>query len=302
MNISLLSRYFYIYLLVFFIHRLSAKTTHNEMVKLKGGKSTVGTDAKDGKDGERPSKVVTVKPFLIDKYPVTNQNFRKFVREKKFKTDAEKFGWSFAFFSAVPEKTLSQIKKSVQGAPWWIPVNRAYWRQPQGPGTSVKDKMNYPAVHISYTDAKEFCKWAGKRLPTEKEWEFAARGGLKENVYPWGNKFEEKRMNTWQGTFPQENFKEDNYHWIAPVDAYPPQNDYGMYDMVGNTWEWVSDEFKSPGRGEKKFVLRGGSYLDSVDGKFNHIARVTTRMGNTADAGSDNIAFRCTKSISKDEL
>ncbi|XP_031554431.1 inactive C-alpha-formylglycine-generating enzyme 2-like [Actinia tenebrosa] len=296
--------FFSVFFLAFNVqYLLITAASHTEMVKLSGGRFKMGTDAKDGKDGEGPSKMVKVKSFLIDKFPVTNENFRKFVREKNYKSEAEKFGWSFAFFSAVPAKTLSKIKQSVQGAPWWIPVNRAFWRQPQGPGTSIKDKMKHPAVHISYNDANEYCKWAGKRLPTEKEWEFAARGGLRDNTYPWGNNFEEKRMNIWQGRFPHENTKDDGYHWTAAVDAFPPQNDYGMCDMVGNAWEWVSDELKTlGGGGEKKFVLRGGSYLDSVDGAFNHIARVTTRMGNTADAGSDNITFRCAKNIPKVDL
>ncbi|EDO43741.1 predicted protein [Nematostella vectensis] len=273
------------------------------MVKLSGGIFRMGTNSEDGKDGENPARDVRVKAFAIDRYPITNELFRAFVRSKKFKTEAEKFGWSFAFHTFVPENVRSKVTQSVQGAPWWIPVNKAYWRQPGGPGTTIKDKLNYPVVHISYNDATAYCNWAGKRLATEAEWEFAARGGLQGQVYPWGKKFEEKRMNIWQGDFPGKNTKLDGYDWLAPVNAYPPQNSYGMYDMIGNAWEWVGDEFKSPeGRGEKKFVLRGGSYIDSRDGKFNHKARVTTRMGNTADAGSDNISFRCARSLSKDEL
>lgn len=270
-------------------------------VKLSGGKYRMGSPSADKKRGELPAKTVGVKPFVIDKYPVTNENFRKFVRAKKFKTEAESFGWSFVFRTFVPEEVRSKITQSVPGAPWWLPVQQAYWRQPGGPGTSIKEKMSYPAVHISYNDAKAYCEWMGKRLPTEAEWEFAIRGGIKEKEYPWGSEYQQKRMNIWQGEFPDKNTQEDGYVGVAPVDAFPAQNKFGMYDMLGNAWEWVSDEFKDKGR-ETKYVLRGGSYIDTADGKHNHKVTVTTRMGNTADAGSDNIMFRCARSASKDEL
>lgn len=141
----------------------------------------------------------------------------------------------------------------------------------------------------------------GKRLPTEAEWEFAARGGLKEKEYPWGSTFEEDRMNIWQGEFPDKNTQEDGHIGVGPVDAFPVQNKFGMYDMLGNAWEWVSDRFEDKGQ-EIKYVLRGGSYIDTANGKNNHKVTVTTRMGNTADAGSDNIMFRCARRASKDEL
>ncbi|XP_073232661.1 inactive C-alpha-formylglycine-generating enzyme 2-like [Porites lutea] len=280
---------------------LESDDGYNAAVTLLGGKFRMGSSSADTKRGELPTKTVGVKPFVIDKYPVTNENFRKFVRAKKFKTEAERFGWSFVFRTFVPEEVRSKITQSVPGAPWWLPVQQAYWRQPGGPGTSVKEKMSHPAVHISYNDAKAYCEWMGKRLPTEAEWEFAVRGGLKEREYPWGAEFQKKRMNIWQGKFPDENTNEDGFDWVVPVDAFPAQNKYGMYDMLGNAWEWVSDEFKDQGN-EAKFVLRGGSYVDSADGEHNHKITVNTRMGNTADAGSDNITFRCARTASKDEL
>lgn len=274
-----------------------------EMVDVPGGTFMMGSDADNAKDGEGPPRKVTVKPFKINKYPVTSYAFREFVRAKKFQTEAEKFQWSFVFDDFVPEELKNEIPDRIQGAPWWIPVPRAYWRQPEGKGSSIESRLNYPAVHISFKDAKAYCQWKGLRLPTEKEWEFAARGGLKEKTYPWGGTLEKQRFNSWQGKFPKKNTKRDGYHGLAPVDAYPAQNEYGLYDMIGNMWEWTSTKFDSGPAGavqdddpNTKYVLRGGSYIDSRDGKFNHQIRVTTRMGNTADAGSDNLGFRCAKS------
>ncbi|XP_067050299.1 inactive C-alpha-formylglycine-generating enzyme 2-like [Acropora muricata] len=279
----------------------AANDEYNAEITLLGGKFRMGSQTADTKRGELSVKTVGLKPFVIDKYPVTNENFRKFIRAKKFKTEAERFGWSFVFHSFVSKEVRSKITQSVPGAPWWLPVEHAYWRKPGGPGSSIKEKMTYPAVHISYNDAKTYCEWMGKRLPTEAEWEFAVRGELKGKDYPWGAEFLENRMNIWQGHFPDENTEEDGHTGVAPVDAFPAQNKLGMYDMLGNAWEWVADEFKEKGR-EKKYVLRGGSYIDTADGKSNHKVTVSTRMGNTADAGSDNIAFRCARSVSRDEL
>nr|XP_054768494.1 inactive C-alpha-formylglycine-generating enzyme 2-like [Lytechinus pictus] len=234
----------------------------------------------------------------------------KFVRAKKYKTDAEKYTWSFAFDAFVPEDIKNTIEQRLPSAPWWIPVQNAYWRQPEGKGSGIEKRLNYPAVHISQVDARTFCQWHGWRLPTEAEWEFAARGGLEGKEYPWGNKYEKNRMNIYKGKFPEENTKADGYHGVAPVDAFQPQNEYGLYDMIGNVWEWTSTKFSanpsskddapSPGGedpSKTRYVLRGGSYIDSKNGKFNHAARVTTRMGNEADAGSDNLGFRCAVSL-----
>nr|BAJ83908.1 sulfatase modifying factor 2 [Hemicentrotus pulcherrimus] len=283
---------------------------YEEMVALPGGKFTMGSSKSDGKDGESVQRKVTVKPFKINKYPITTASFRKFVRAKKYKTDAEKYTWSFAFEAFVPEAIKNTIEQRLPGAPWWIPVQNAYWRQPEGKGSGIENRLNYPAVHISNVDARAFCQWHGWRLPTEPEWEFAARGGLEGKEYPWGKKFEKNRMNIWQGKFPEENTKADGYHGVGPVDAFPPQNDYDLYDMIGNVWEWTSTKFSAtpsakddaPSPEEEnpsqvRFVLRGGSYIDSKDGKFNHATRVTTRMGNEADAGSDNLGFRCAVSL-----
>jgi len=273
------------------------------MVELQGGTFQMGTDDELGRDGESPSRQVKVEPFAIDKTSVTNEQFLEFTRATKYKSEAEKFGWSFVLDMFVSKEVKKTVKDKLEGAEWWLPVEGAYWRQPFGPKSSIKDRMDHPVVHMSWNDAVSYCKWNEKRLPTEAEWEFAARGGLKGKQFPWG-KAEKNRMNIWQGAFPKKNTKEDGYAHTAPVTAFGPQNDYGVYNMVGNVWEWVADKYKPLAeershrkKEETKYVLRGGSYLDSLDGKFNHRTRVTTRMGNTPDSGSDNLGFRCAKGI-----
>ncbi|XP_075709023.1 inactive C-alpha-formylglycine-generating enzyme 2 [Rhinoderma darwinii] len=268
------------------------------MVQVNGGKLTMGTNAPDRKDGEGPTKQVTVKRFAIDKYPVTNKHFREFVRATKYKSEAEKFGWSFVFENFVSDELKRKVSQKLESAPWWLPIERAFWRRPTGPGSGIKEKLDFPVLQVSWNDAQAYCQWLGKRLPTEEEWEFAVRGGLKGNTYPWGNTFQKNRSNLWQGKFPTLDTAEDGYHGVSPVDAFPAQNAYGLFDMLGNTWEWTSTEYISPGQTnmqsrQKMYVLRGASWIDTQDGTANHKARVSTRMGNTPDSASDNLSFRC---------
>lgn len=278
----------------------------SEMVFLPGGSFAMGTDAEDARDGEAPARRARVNEFYIDKYAVSNAEMREFVRATQHKTDAERFQWDFVFHAFVSEELRATVKETLPGAEWWLPVPRAHWRMPFGRGSGIKRRMSHPAVHISWNDARAFCRWAGKRLPTENEWEYAVRGGLSGAVYPWGNApsgADHPRLNTWQGHFPDENSLEDGFHGTAPVDSYEEQNAYGVFNMLGNAWEWVADTFEDPlaaaraaraGRpAEAQKVLRGGSYLDSLDGATNHRVRVTTRMGNTPDSSSDNVSFRC---------
>uniref|UniRef100_A0A3B3YND8 Sulfatase-modifying factor enzyme-like domain-containing protein n=1 Tax=Poecilia mexicana TaxID=48701 RepID=A0A3B3YND8_9TELE len=263
-----------------------------EMVNIPGGRLEMGTRAADSRDGESPVRAVEVLPFRIDKYPVTNSIFRDFVRAEKYKTEAETFGWSFVFQDFVSEELKSK------SAPWWLPIERAFWRQPAGPSSGILERLDFPVVHVSWNDAQEFCKWKGHRLPTEEEWEWAARGGLQGRTYPWGNKFQPNRTNLWQGQFPDGDTAEDGYHGISSVAAFPPQNSYGLYDMMGNTWEWTSTRFPAA---QPTYVLRGASWIDTVDGSANHKARITTRMGNTPDSASDNLSFRCAASLGQKE-
>ncbi|KAF1423537.1 Inactive C-alpha-formylglycine-generating enzyme 2, partial [Spheniscus magellanicus] len=272
------------------------------MVQLPGGKFQMGSSSLERRNEEGPVREVMVKPFAIDKYPVTNRDFREFVREKKYKTEAEAFGWSFVFEDFLSEDLKKKVTQKLESAPWWLPIEKAFWRQPSGPGSSIKDRLDYPVLHVSWNDAQAFCAWKGKRLPAEEEWEFAARGGLEQRVYPWGNKFQPNRTNLWQGDFPRGDTAEDGYHGVSPVAAFPPQNNYGLYDLLGNTWEWTVSEYLTPGLSSRQHaqnmqVLRGASWIDTADGSANHKARVTTRMGNTPDSASDNLSFRCAADV-----
>ncbi|XP_032803364.1 inactive C-alpha-formylglycine-generating enzyme 2 isoform X2 [Petromyzon marinus] len=270
------------------------------MVEIPGGVFRMGTDAEDARDGEGPSRPVAVASFWLDRRPVTNERFREFVRSRRYRTEAEGFGWSFVFQDFVPEELKSKVTQRIESAPWWMPVERAYWRQPFGPGSGIRDRLDHPVVHVSLRDATAFCSWAGKRLPSEEEWERAARGRrlATASEYPWGENFETGRANLWQGAFPDADAAADGFHGTSPVDAFPAQTDFGLRDMVGNVWEWTDSEFANPGaRSQPMSVLRGASWIDTADGSANHRARVTTRMGNTPDSASDNLGFRCARSL-----
>ncbi|XP_077775367.1 inactive C-alpha-formylglycine-generating enzyme 2 isoform X2 [Podarcis muralis] len=259
----------------------SSQQPDDSVVRLSGGVFQIGAGFLDGKEGDGAFK--KVKPFLMDKYPVTNKDFREFVRDQKYKTEAEQYGWSFVFEDFVPEELKKKVTRKLESAPWWLPIEKAFWRQPAGPGSGIKERLDFPVLHVSWNDAQAFCAWRGKRLPTEEEWEFAARGGLENRLYPWGNKFLTNRMNLWQGDFPAVDTAEDGYHGVSPVAAFPPQNNYGLYDLLGNTWEWTDSEYSPEGPTRVRHsaqgmrVLRGASWIDTVDGSANHKAQLTTR-------------------------
>ena len=271
-------------------------------------------------DGEGPERSVAVSSFLMDRFEVSNADYRAFVESTGYRTESELFGWSFVFDKAIAPKIKKKITQAVMGAEWWLPVNGSYWREPEGPGTDVfaaaNNRSNFPAVHISWTDAVKYCEWRnGSRLPTEAEWELAARGGKSTAlIFPWGNKLltngEEHRANIFQGTFPTDNTVEDGYEFMAPVDAYGPQNDLGLYNMVGNVWEWVQDWWTAhhsvapdggaavnptgPATGDEK-VKRGGSFL--CHRSFCYRYRTVARFKTTPDSATHNAGFRCAKSL-----
>eukprot|EP01101_Sappina_pedata_P000591 TRINITY_DN10791_c0_g1_i1.p1 TRINITY_DN10791_c0_g1~~TRINITY_DN10791_c0_g1_i1.p1 ORF type:complete len:332 (-),score=46.71 TRINITY_DN10791_c0_g1_i1:36-1031(-) len=278
----------------------------NKVIYLDGGSFRMGTDHADGREGERPSRKVHVGPFGIDTYEVTNHQFRQFVKATKHITEAEKFGWSFVITSFLPQKATDPKYKlqTVQGAEWWAAVPKATWRDITGFNKNTYPYLNnYPVVHVGWTDSKAYCEWAGGRLPTEAEWEFAARGGSAARL-PWlpdrpdpsnpPRPFFEF-ANVWTGKFPHENEAFDGFVGMAPVDQFPP-NKYGLYNVIGNVWEWVDADYSDSNK-----AIRGASFIDSVDGSFNHRASVTTRMGNTPDSTAMNLGFRCAWPTVKDK-
>ena len=278
------------------------------MVRLDGGRFLMGTDSQEGfpADGEGPVREVTLDAFHIDARPVTNERFAEFVRATSYQTEAERFGWSFVFQAHV---AAGLVGDTVRAVPWWCKVNGADWRHPEGPGTSIDERSDHPALHVSWNDAAEYAKWAGKRLPTEAEWEYAARGGLEQKLYPWGDDLtpEGKYLcNIWQGDFPNEDTGEDGFRGPAPVDAFPP-NGYGLYTITGNVWEWCADWFHpqyhvfatranpvGPPNGAAK-VMKGGSFL--CHKSYCNRYRVAARTSNTPDSSTQNIGFRCVMDV-----
>ncbi len=282
------------------------------MLRIDAGSFLMGSETTHSfpADGEGPVRKVTLDAFYIDRFPVTNEAFAEFVNATGYVTEAERFGWSFVFEGHLsPERRASLVQDTVAAAPWWCKVRSANWRVPEGPGSTISNRPNHPVVHVSWNDAVHFAKWAGKRLPTEAEWECAARGGLEQKLYPWGDELTpggQHLCNIWQGTFPVLDTADDGYSAPAPVDAFPP-NGFGLYTITGNAWEWCADWFSptfhisstrlnpaGPMSGSGK-VMKGGSYLchESYCNRY----RVAARTSNTPDSSTTNISFRCARDV-----
>ena len=281
------------------------------MAALPGGTFLMGSNDADARqeDGEVPPRQVTVGAFAIDRTTVTNAQFADFVAATGYRTEAEAFGWAYVFKGLLSKPRRRRLEKThdVKAAPWWLAVPGAYWRKPEGPGSGLKGRLHHPVVQVSWNDALAYCEWIGKRLPTEAEWEYAARGGLNGKRLPWGDELVpdgKHRCNIWQGRFPDENTAEDGYFGTAPAQSFRA-NGYGLYNMVGNVWEWCADWFDvdrpaagasadpgGPASGENK-VLKGGSYLchDSYCNRY----RVAARYANTPDSATGNMGFRCAR-------
>jgi sulfatase modifying factor 1 len=311
-------------------------TSVNGMVFIPGGNFMMGADNDQASADEYPRHPVTVHSFYMDATEVTNAQFKKFVDATGYITTAErKPDWEELKKSLPPGTPkppdsvmipASLVFKTTSGPvdlndfnQWWSWVPGADWKHPEGPGSGITGRENFPVTQVSWFDAVAYCKWAGKRLPTEAEWEFAARGGLKDQIYPWGNEHVnagKAKANSWEGSFPYFNAKKDGYVTVAPVKSYLPNN-YGLFDMAGNVWEWCNDWYDAnyyktfsltnsttdPTGPTKSFdpeesftakrSLRGGSFLcnDSYCSGY----RVARRMKSSPDTGLEHTGFRCVK-------
>jgi formylglycine-generating enzyme required for sulfatase activity len=272
-------------------------------IAIPGGMAEVGTDKPYiPLDGEGPVRHVRIRPFLIGATAVTNAEFAEFVAATGFVTEAERFGWSFVFHHYVegPKETAGVV-----GIEWWRRVDGAAWNHPNGPASSIDGKEDFPVVHVSWNDSVAFAAWAGGRLPTEAEWEHAARGGLKGTIYPWGDEHPTDagpyRCNIWQGRFPDLDEGGDGHRGLAPARSFEP-NGYGLFNMNGNCWEWNADAYRvrslkreakavnDKARAENRKLLKGGSHL--CHASYCHRYRIAARMGNTPDSTTGHTGFR----------
>ena len=280
-----------------------------DMVWIPGGTFRMGSDAHYPE--EAPARKVTVEGFRIDRYAVTNREFARFVREAGHVTVAERVPDPARYPGARPE--LLVPASAVFVAPhrrvdltdpyqWWTYIPGADWRHPEGPWSSVERRADHPVVHVAWEDVLAYAAWAGAALPTEAEWEFAARGGLDGATYAWGDEYTpggRYLANTWQGEFPIENTGADGYAGTAPAGRYPP-NGYGLYDMIGNVWEWTCDWYadadhacctvSDPARVPRK-VMKGGSYLCAPN--YCRRYRPAARMPQAVDTSTSHLGFRC---------
>lgn len=286
----------------------------NKMIKIPQGSYLIGTNQSTGfsQDKEGPQVEIELASFEIATTTVTNQQFKQFVDETGYITESERYGWSFVFHYFLTEAEKAQMKK-VPGLNWWLAVKGADWQHPEGPHSSIENRMNHPVVHVSRNDALVYCKWSGTRLPTEAEWEVAAKGGTTYEKYPWGDEFlidGQHQCNIWQGDFTLSNTLEDGFAGTAPARYYAP-NGYGLYQMIGNVWEWclnpqgidLADFQKNPSIYYEKhygqfdnrsYGIRGGSFLchESYCKRY----RIAARNGNTGDSASNNMGFRVVRS------
>lgn len=306
---------------------VNQQSSVEKMIFVDEGSFYMGTDnPKIQYDGESPRRRVHISAFLLDTFEVTNKDFQVFVNATNYTTESELFGWSFVFHSAVAPQIKDKITQAVLGAEWWLPVNNSWWLEPEGPGTNVfeTNRELHPVSQVSWNDAVAYCSWRRARLPTEAEWEYAARGGRNGTqglIFPWGNSFITNgtyRANTYQGNFPSTNKMDDGYEFLAPVGSYPPQNELGFHDLIGNIWEWTSDWWtiehlndninkkismnvdtilhdpKGPKTGSEK-TKKGGSFLCHKSYCYRY--RNAARHHATPDSGTSNGGFRCAKDI-----
>ncbi|WP_199246030.1 formylglycine-generating enzyme family protein [Leifsonia sp. AG29] len=284
----------------------SSPASHTiEQVTIPAGVFVMGDSSGDRNpgDGEAPLHEVTLDSFTIDATSVTNDDFGRFVDATGYVTEAESFGFSAVFHLALAASAEDVVGQPPE-TPWWLGVRGADWRHPGGPASSLTGVGDHPVTHVSWNDAVAYCAWAGRRLPTEAEWEYAARGGLAGAKYPWGDAEVDDNgwlANIWQGVFPIVNTEDDGYLTTAPVRSFAP-NGYGLWQMVGNVWEWCADWYSpdyyrrspaqdpaGPVKGTSR-VMRGGSYLCHIS--YCNRYRNSARSHNTPNSSTGNMGFR----------
>lgn len=281
-----------------------------DQVLVPGGRFDMGDAFDEGYlgDGETPVHEVRLAPFWMDATAVTNAAFADFVEDTGHVTQAEELGISAVFHLAFAG-SRADVLHEVAGAPWWWAVRGASWRHPGGSATTLEGREDHPVVHVTWHDAAAYAAWAGKRLPTEAEWEHAARGGLARRRFAWGDELTPRgvwQCNIWQGDFPRVNTRDDGHLATAPVESFLP-NGHGLWQMAGNVWEWCADWFspdyyagspvhdpRGPETGAAR-VMRGGSYL--CHDSYCHRYRVAARSSNTPDSASGNTGFRCANDV-----
>ena len=302
------------------------------MVLVPGGEFSMGSDAPDARPDERPVHRVRLRPFWMDATEVTNAQFRQFVNATGYRTVAERpIDWESLRAQLPPDTPRPSDERLRPGslvfappdhavpldepAAWWRWTPGACWQHPEGPGSSIDDRLDHPVVHIAFEDAQAYAAWAGKRLPTEAEWERAARGGLEQATFVWGDEPPDpRRCNIWQGEFPVRNTRLDGFASTAPVGSYPP-NAFGLFDMAGNVWEWCADAYRHDAyaieaqdsgpsvnpRIEARAdlrdprVLRGGSFLCSDQYCTGY--RPSARMSSSPDTSLGHTGFRCVRDL-----
>ena len=309
---------------------------HRDMVWIEGGSFIMGSDHHYAE--EAPAHAVTVDGFFIDRNPVTNEEFSRFVHETRHVTLAERAPDPADYPDALPGMLVpaSVVFRKPKAAVdmgnhynWWTYVPGANWRHPEGPRSTLKGKAKHPVVHVAYEDAVAYAQWAGKDLPTEAEWEYAARGGLDQAEYAWGAEFMPQgrvMANTWQGDFPYRNSRTDGFETTSPVGAFPA-NGYGLRDMIGNVWEWTSDWYSAhheaegscckglhnPHGGDREAscdpltrnvkiprkVMKGGSFLCAPN--YCRRYRPAARMAQPIDTATCHLGFRCVVRAPRDD-
>lgn len=285
--------------------RTAATVGNIDWAQIPGGTFLMGVDSAEGfaEDGEGPARDVLMDGFRMSRTVITNAQFRTFVRSTSYITEAEQAGWSFVFYLQVNRDRRKAARQVSRDVPWWLPLEGACWQRPQGPGSDIDGQLDHPVVHVTWNDASAYCAWAGVRLPSEAEWEYAARGGLHGQRYPWGNELAPEgagQCHIWRGEFPS---KPAAGWWPGTIraDDLDP-NGYGLYNMVGNVWEWCADWFDpryhlfTPDRNplQERYTgrrsQRGGSFL--CHASYCNRYRVAARSANTPDTSTSNCGFR----------